>query len=59
MGTPLCLTVHGGGCSCMAMEKPWSMVGGLFVCILAQMGVEHLLVECNALGPIQLHESVF
>ena len=25
----------------LAVEKPWSMTGGPFVCFLAQMGVEN------------------
>ena len=29
---------HGSSCSCV--EKPWSMPGGSFVCVLAQKGIE-------------------
>ena len=46
-----------GGCSALAdsawrrlqlpVQKPWSMMGGTFVCFLAQMGVETLLSPCS------------
>ena len=31
----------------LAVEKPWSMLGGPFVCFLAQAGVENALLPCR------------
>ena len=38
--------MHGGCCSCMAVERPWSALDGSFISFPAQTGVEMLLSPC-------------